>query len=166
MLIRMTRRLLCSVASFGCNVYHPQVIQANVEQAQAQINALAARARDPSQVSLELKYHSLAEVASAKFYFDERLRRYDYALERDPKTPAMKFDLEERRWIRNEKRMCQLDFLYWATRYAYIRSGDGRMIRYSPNTSQRIVHTLRAENELQRIAVAFIQLKARQLGVS
>src|SRR6266404_858657 len=147
-------------------MYHPQVIQANVEQAQAQINTLAARARDPSQVSLELKYHSLAEVASAKSYFDERLRLYDYALERDPKTPPMKFDLEERRWIRNEKRMCQLDFLYWATRYAYIRSGDGRMIRYSPNTSQRIVHTLRAENELQRIAVAFIQLKARQLGVS
>ncbi len=142
------------------------MIQANVESAQAKINSAAAHAREPEQVRLELQYHSVSEVDSAKDYFSERLRRYEADLEADPKTPPMKFNLDERRWIRNEKRLCQLDFLYWATRYAYIRSLDGRMIRYSPNVAQRLIHTLRAENEIQKMAIAFIDLKARQLGVS
>ena len=147
-------------------MYHPSVIQTNVDRVQSELAVRAQRARDPELEKLELQYHSLSEVLSSRSHFDERLRKYDADLERDSKTPPLKFGLDERRWIRNERIMCRLDFMYWATRYARIRSRDGQMILYSPNVSQRIVHTLRAENELARIAVAFIQLKARQLGVS
>ena len=147
-------------------MYHPQVIEANIASQQAEINERARQSYDPNLEKFELQYHSIAEVRAACSHFTERLRQYDIACERDPKTPKIKFNLDERRWIRNERVMCRLDFLYWATRYAYIRSRDGQLILYSPNVAQRIVHTLRAENELARVAIAFIQLKARQLGVS
>ena len=147
-------------------MYHPTIIETNVSRTQADLNARALKSRDPELERLTLQYHSISEVKTARSHFDERFRKWSYDHEVDPKTPPIKFDLEEKRWIRNERILSRLDFLYWATRYAMIRSRDGQLILYNPNVSQRIVHTLRAENELQRIAVAFIQLKARQLGVS
>jgi hypothetical protein len=147
-------------------MYHPSVIAANVERMQQEINARANQTRDPDLHRLELTYHSINEVASNLSHFRNRVDEHNAALGANPKTPPLAFDLAERRWIRNERIMCRLDFLYWATRYAFIRSRDGQLVRYSPNVAQRIIHTIRAESELARVAIAFIQLKARQLGVS
>jgi hypothetical protein len=147
-------------------VYHPDIIKANVERMQRRLDLRAQQARDPESEKLQLQYHSIAEVNQARQYFREREQKYKYALETDPKTPPIVWNLEEKRWIRNERIMCRLDFQYFATRYAFIRARDGQLILFSPNTAQQIVHTLRAENELEQKAIAFIQLKARQLGVS
>jgi len=147
-------------------LYHPSVIQANVERYQARLDDRARHSLNPDESKLSLRYHSISEVRTACSHFADKLRDWDYEHQRDPKYPPLKFDLDERRFARNEKIMCQLDYLYWATRYAMIRSRDGAMILYSPNVAQRIVHTIRAESELMQVAIAFIQLKARQLGVS
>jgi len=120
----------------------------------------AARdAQGKPRFDFELKYHSVSEVDSAARYFRDLI---------DPETGKLKRDLhaDEEQWKRNERQVCRCDFNYWATRYARIRSRDGTLIHYSPNVAQRILHTLDSENELQQIAIAFIELKARQLGVS
>lgn len=147
-------------------MYHPDIIQANVDRYQARLNLKARQSRDPELERLDLQYHSLIEVNQARSYFREREQKHQYALETDPKTPPITWDLQEKRWIRNERIMCRLDFQYFATRYAFIRSDDGRLLLFSPNIAQRIIHTMRAENELKQIAIANIDLKARQLGVS
>jgi hypothetical protein len=72
----------------------------------------------------------------------------------------------EVRWIRNEQTICRHDFQYFAERYAFIVSKETGLIPYKPNRAQRILHQIRAEHQRDRIAMAFINNKARQLGVS
>jgi hypothetical protein len=147
-------------------VYHPDIIKANVERYQQRLDLQARQSRDSDSEHVELQYHSIAEVNQARSYFREREQKHEYALDADPKTPPIIWTPDERRWIRNERIMCRLDFQYYATRYAFIRSMEGQLVLFQPNVAQRIIHTLRAENEFKRIAIANIDLKARQLGVS
>jgi hypothetical protein len=135
-------------------MYHPYIIQANLDKAQS---ALLPNGRP--RLGFQLMRHSVIEVERARNFF----RSLTY-----PETGELKRALrpDELEWVRNERILCRLDFNYWATRYAKIRSRDGTLILYSPNVAQRILHTLDAENEFLRIAIAFIELKARQLGVS
>lgn len=132
-------------------MYHRAIINANIDK----VNASGL-------LGFDLTYHSVPEVRKACAYFAELLRRHQLA------NPGgqLRLKSDELKWVRNERRLCQLDFQYWATRYAKIRSIDGVLIRYRPNIAQRIIHTLKAESELRRIAIAEIELKARQLGVS
>jgi hypothetical protein len=132
-------------------VYHPKIINANIDR----VNASKA-------LGFDLTYHSIKEVEKARSYFAELIRRHNLVNSRAP----LQLKHDELRWVKNERRLCQLDFLYWATRYAKIRSTEGTIIRYSPNVAQRIIHMIKAEAELKRIAIAEIILKARQLGVS
>lgn len=74
---------------------------------------------------------------------------------------------EELRYIQNERTMCRHDYLYWAERYVKIVPKEsGRIIPYRPNKAQLILNRIRAEHESKRISMAFINLKARQLGVT
>ena len=73
---------------------------------------------------------------------------------------------EENRWILNERLMCMADFLYWATRFAYIIDKFGNLINFNPNIAQNICLDLWGSLEDQRVAIAIDQLKARQLGIS
>jgi hypothetical protein len=135
-------------------VYHPSIIRASIDHAQA------ARKPDGSpRLDFELEYKSVAEVSAAVTHFKSLRDIHSGKLTR-PLKP------DERQWVRNERLLCRFDFLYWATRYAKIRSFEGTLVTYSPNVAQRILHTIYAENELKRVANASIDLKARQLGVS
>jgi hypothetical protein len=135
-------------------MYHPEVIRTNIDRLQA-----AKRHDGKPLLDFELTYHSTAEVDASRDHFRNLIH---------PETGALlrPLRLDERTWIRNERVISRTDFLYWATRYAKIRSREGTLVHYSPNVAQRLIHTLDAENEHRRIAIAFIQLKARQLGVS
>jgi hypothetical protein len=135
-------------------VYHQSIIEANLLKHQA----LRKPDGTPS-LDFEIIYHSVAEVDRAVSYFRSLIDLNTLELKR-------KLRRDERQWARNERLLCRIDFNYWATRYAKIRSREGTLIHYTPNVAQRIIQELDAENEFQRIAIAFIQLKARQLGVS
>src|SRR5689334_18661543 len=73
----------------------------------------------------------------------------------------------ERNFIRNEITLCRIDFLYWAVRYCFVRHKEtGQLVLFVPNVAQRIVLSMWAEMEERGLAIDFINVKARQLGVS
>lgn len=73
---------------------------------------------------------------------------------------------DEIKWIRNERAICRVDFLYWATRYAFIKDWTGQMVRFSPNLAQKVIIAVMAEMELAEIAILLQIHKARQEGVT
>ncbi len=104
-------------------------------------------------------YHSIEEVEIANKQFaeiyDVEARKFTRKL-----TPA------QEAWIFNERKLCTVDFNYWATRYAFIRDWSGNFVRYVPNLAQRIISDIYAELEEADRALSAQDLKARQLGVS
>lgn len=114
----------------------------------------------------EPAYHTTAEISAANAHFsaiidDEgNLKPDEYGRKRE-------FSAEESKWIANERLLCRLDFLYFSTRYAVIKSVlTGQLLPYQPNKAQRILHSIRAEHELRGSAIELLSLKARQLGIS
>ncbi len=75
-------------------------------------------------------------------------------------------NIDEIRWIRNERAICRADFLYWATRYAYIKDTTGELIHFSPNLPQKLILGVMAEMEDEQIAIILQIHKARQEGVT
>ena len=73
---------------------------------------------------------------------------------------------EEKRVIRNEIILCRADFSYFASRYAWIKSEEDRVVRMDPWISQQIFLSILAEMQLDEVALMLIVLKARQLGLS
>jgi hypothetical protein len=74
---------------------------------------------------------------------------------------------EEQRWIKNERTLCKLDWIYYATHYSMIKHhSEPKIIKFSPNTAQQITLAVISELEDAGRAIMIQQLKARQLGVS
>ncbi len=71
-----------------------------------------------------------------------------------------------RRWIENEQLMCTVDFMYWATRYAYICNEKGEIYKFHPRVSQEIFHACAAHFEDKEVAIELLVLKGRQVGIS
>jgi hypothetical protein len=73
---------------------------------------------------------------------------------------------EEQQFIRLQRVMCALDFWYWVERAVWIKDTDNRTVRMNLWKSQEIFLNIVAEMEDWEIALFFIILKARQLGIS
>ena len=74
---------------------------------------------------------------------------------------------EEQQFIKNERKLCALDFRgYWLEHYTYIINFERQVERFQPNVAQQIVMDLWADREEQGLAIWMQQLKARRLGVS
>lgn len=129
-------------------MYSPKVIEARLELA---LKKGALSGADPIR-------YSPAYCAQVVAHLDE-LRSSEGALKR-PLAP------DELAFISNERLLCQLDFLYWAERYAVVLAHDGRMVPYRPNIAQRIMGSICGEMEEEGVAIMTQQLKGRQLGVS
>lgn len=73
---------------------------------------------------------------------------------------------EEIQWIENERTVSQCDFLYWAARYATIKSWADQPILFEPNIAQKIKLDIWSELEESGRAISEMNLKSRQLGVT
>lgn len=73
---------------------------------------------------------------------------------------------DEIRWIRNERIMARADFLYFCSRYAFIKDKASRVIRMQPWRSQEIFLDIVSELEVGKHAIMLDILKGRQLGLS
>ncbi len=111
------------------------------------------------QSSQPLKYHALSQIEHAVAHFhdlwDPERERLNRPLHRD-----------EQSFITNERRLCALDFRYWASRYAWIINWEKQPQHFVPNIAQSIVLDLWADSEVQGFPIWMQQLKARRLGVS
>lgn len=116
-------------------------------------------ARLERDLGLKLEYHSISQVTRNNGHFNSLI---------DPETGATKRKLkpDEVAWIRNERALCQVDFLYYATRYAIVKDWQNRLVRFHPNVAQSILYDIMADLEEQGRAIAIMILKARQLGMS
>lgn len=108
-----------------------------------------------------------------KRYRKEACREMAEALEPifDGKVYLREITPEEKRFIRNEQLMCSVDFLYWALRYARIKTkSPGPPKYYEPWSSQHLLHGIMSDLEetavLRNDGIMLSCLKARQLGAS
>jgi hypothetical protein len=107
----------------------------------------------------KLTPHTIEMVASVNGHLDSLL---------DPETgnTTRKLKTDEVQWIQNERAMCQSDFRYWATRYAFLKDWQSRLVRFAPSIAQGIYLDVCSELEEEGRAIALQILKARQLGMS
>jgi hypothetical protein len=110
------------------------------------------------KIGFELIPHEVHEVARANKRLNELLG--------DDGRLIRPLTTEEMQWVHNERILSRLDFLYWATRYAFIRTWESTLDRFVPNIAQRMVIEIWGDIELQGRAISTQQLKARQLGIS
>jgi len=108
---------------------------------------------------VKLEYHSQKQIDEANAHFAEFLKREDFNPEKD-------LNQDEKKWIKNEKILCMCDYVYWAEHYTWIVDKQNRLIRFRPYKAQRINIDIRASLEREGRALEFINLKARQLGIS
>lgn len=122
------------------------------------VTELALR-RAERKLGIRLRRHPLAFVERSVAHLDALMQ--DDGTLRRPLTP------DERAFIRNERLVCKMDYLYWASRYARIKHfSENRLVPYVPNVAQQIMNDIRAEMEEEGIALFIQQLKARQLGAT
>lgn len=124
-----------------------------------EISWKALHAEDPKLFPDDsyLVKHTVAAVEQANQHFSD-------LMENEVLIRAL--NEEEIKWIRNERAVCRVDFLYWATRYAYIKDITGTMIRFVPNLAQKIILSVMADMEYREIAILLQIHKARQEGVT
>lgn len=70
------------------------------------------------------------------------------------------------RWIQNEQVICTLDSGYWESRYVYVTSETGEIVKYKNRKAQDVFDSILANFEEQGIAAELLTLSARQSGIS
>jgi hypothetical protein len=122
------------------------------------VTAQAVEAASRSQ-GWDLVYYSAAQIDAAIAHFDDLL---------DPDTGRLTRQLtdDESRFIQNNRKLCALDFTYWAEHFAHIVDWEKRKVYFIPNVAQRIVIDIWAEHEERALAIMLMSLKARQLGIT
>jgi hypothetical protein len=76
------------------------------------------------------------------------------------------FNREERLWILVESTFCKLDFYYFSRNYAKIEDWMAKIVYFEPNVAQKIILAIMAVDEELGIALMYMFLKARQVGVT
>ncbi len=137
-------------------LYDRSITERTIEATARHVNAEARAKGRPEWVPT---YCTIGQVQSAIAALNDQW---------DPEQRKLKRPLvqDEADFIQNERRMCALDFRYWATRYAWIVDWEKKPALFSPNIAQQIVIDIWAEDEAAGNAIWMQQLKARQLGVS
>lgn len=136
-------------------MYHPQIIERNLALATAEI-----RRRHPDiPAGWELCPSSEEEVAEMREHFDGLL---------DERGQLVReLTREERLWTLQENTLCKLDFGYFGEMYGRVENDESRIVPFTPRLAQQIVlEEFLAPMELQGVALMFLFLKARQLGIT
>ena len=68
------------------------------------------------------------------------------------------------RWVENEQITCAADYSYWESRYAYVKSETGEVVRFKNRYAQTILDSVIADLEEKNLAKEIILLGSRQLG--
>lgn len=106
-----------------------------------------------------LVYHTSGQIQAAILHLDDLI---------DDQTRLLKRKLspDETAFIRNERKLCALDWTYWSRHYAKIVNWEKKVVLFSPNVAQRMVIDIWGDLERAGRAIMMQQLKARQLGVT
>lgn len=140
-------------------MYADSVIRRRLRDLRPQVEA---RLRQQNSLTEEQSFqfvrHRIDEVVRANTHLNLLLT--------DEGTTQRPYRTPEVIWIENERAICQADFRYWATRYAFIKDRSGRIVRFLPEIAQQIILDVWSDLEAAGKAIEIVQLKARQLGVT
>ena len=137
-------------------MYSEKVIQANIEKFAASEGWTPVR-------------HTLEEVEEFKKYIDSIVILDSNSKStwiKEIKPISQKRRKEVRRWIENEQIICTLDSGYWESRYVYVTSETGEIVKYKNRIAQDVFDSILANFEDQGIAAELLLLSARQSGLS
>ena len=142
-------------------MYAQTIIEKWIDDVSVRMREKAIKQGEPELYPAEfrLQYHSIEQVADA----NEKL---DYLWDSEQERWRRSLNVEERRWIANERALCAVDAIYWLTRYAFIVDWKGIPGRFIPNNGQRIYLAIVAEMQEEGMEILIQFLKARQLGIS
>lgn len=73
---------------------------------------------------------------------------------------------EEELWRLCEQTLCKIDFLYFGKNYAKVENEESRISNFTPRIAQKIVLRMMGRMEERGVALMFLFLKARQLGIT
>ena len=134
-------------------MYSQRVIERNLEQAGDVI-----RQRHGLPRSWHLRQSTHDEVEEMRHHFSTLL---------DGKgQPIRRFTREESLWILAESTICKLDFRYFGQRYGKLQDERARVVYFLPNLAQEIILNVIARDEESGLALMYMFLKARQLGIT
>lgn len=138
-------------------MFNPKKIQSKIEALSTRLiqrSPFDAQGRPVFKPGFLLTPHSINQIEQANSVLEAT------------KKSGKAYSTEEYRWIRNERALCSVDFLYWASRYGFIIDWEGKLARFNPNLPQRILLKLMSDMEAEDMAILIMVLKARQEGVT
>lgn len=127
-------------------MYHPDITRREVQRAS-------------ERLGFDLQYHSQTQIQEARSLLDELI---------DVERGGLKRNLapDEQRFITNERTLCALDARYYLSHYAWIVNWKKQAQVFAPNIAQMMIMDIWADLERLGVAMHFLHLKARRLGVS
>lgn len=141
-------------------MYSPIIIKTRLDAVQSNIDK-----RDKTK-QFTLREFSIAESRAYTKYLEDRT----FLNEKTKRKEIKDLTQVDLNFIENERLICQNNFPYWSTRYAYIKSKlvdeTEALVLFQPNIPQRIILDIWAEAEEKFHAIMMLYLKARQLGIS
>jgi hypothetical protein len=141
-------------------MYSPIIIKTRLDAVQSNIDK-----RDKSK-QFTLKEFSIEESRA----YTKHLESRTFLNEKTKRKEIKDLTQVDLNFIENERLICQNNFPYWSTRYAFIKSKlvdeTEALVLFQPNIPQRIILDIWAEAEEKFHAIMMLYLKARQLGIS
>lgn len=138
-------------------MFNPEINESQIDAVSLELirkSPFDANGRPIFIPGFRLQRHSINQVTEANEYLKTVIAK------------GREFTTDEYIWVRNERALCSIDFLYWATRYGWIINWESDAVLFDPNVPQRIILEQFSEMEAQGIAILVLILKARQEGVT
>jgi hypothetical protein len=139
-------------------MFHPAVVE-------RRLSNLAADVRETADPAFSFKEYSIAEVA-------DRVETLEKVFDSEEGALTRPLTADEEAFIRHEINRSKGDFLYWATRYAFLKDKHASLVRLAPTAVQELLLKRIAKEEYDALynktgdGIILMVLKARQLGVS
>lgn len=145
-------------------MYSKKIIKSKLDAIQ---NRISLR---PLAQQYTLTYYTVSQSRFFTNYLLSKIEgKYIPGKPKSWKFPEGSLTQAELNFIDNETYLCQNDFLYYATHYAFVKDAEddtSPISLFDPWISQRIVLDVWAEAEELFHAIMMLYLKARQLGIS
>lgn len=139
-------------------MYHSKIVQ-------KRLSNLADSIRGSIDPGFTFIDYSIEEVA-------ERVNHLESYFDPNSGNITKPLNVEEEAFIRNEMNRCKVDFNYWSTHYAFLKSKEMALVRFKPTAVQRLLLDRIEKAELEAVSgktgdgIIFAVMKARQLGIS
>ncbi len=138
-------------------MYSPKIVKRRIEAALPVLESLFGKHYVPRPHSISTIQRNISDLNEISVCDDAERKVFHFTRALTP---------DEQKFILNERTLCQCNYSYWSSRYAYIKDITGKKVLYKPNLAQQIFDDVLAEMETEEVELILQFLKARRLGIS